>query len=1384
MLSTPRPALLSLLLLMVCFAFSLRAQNLVPNHSFEVVAPCPTLGSLLCENVAIPWKCPNDGSTDLFHACGGPWPGNQQSVPHNSQGYQQAQDGNGYAGFFCHWGTNGREYAQAQLIQPLVAGQWYNAWFYVARSESFCAIEHIGLYFSSTVMHQPGFDYFDYEPQVESDFGFIYDTMDWVIISGCFQAEGGEQYITVGNFRNDTESPLDPSCQGNLAYYYFDDIHIEEGSPPGDISFDLGDDVEACFDYEIDPDHPGPYFHWSNGTSGPTLTVDTTGTYVLTITDGCAEAVDSIHVTIAGNQPEVDLGPPSVVICEGASYSIMLNPSLQEYEWQDGSNASTYIITDPGVYSVTLDDGCAASSDEITIESLAPPQPFTLGIDIELCPGDEAELMVDASQGNIFWQDGSTNATYTIASGGTYSVTIINICGAESDQIMVTEIDVPVFDIGAPDIELCTGNNLVIQIDPALGDIEWEDGSTDAEYTILTAGNYTVTVSNACGEATDEVDVTERETPFVDLGPDLTPCAGDVIVLQPDVIDGEYDWQDHSNATEYVVTTSGAYALTISNDCGYAIDTVNVQYNPILTAPSFGPDVILCPGESLVLHANNPGATILWQDQSSADSLLVTSSGTYWVQASNACSLVTDTIVVNFNSNPPDIDLPTQLSLCNGASTTINAGITGVTYLWSDQSQLQELVVTAPGQYSLTVTNACGTDIDTVDVIDGGLAPVVDLGVDLDLCPGEQITITPTNANVTNWLWQDGSTNPTYTVSAADTIIVSVNNSCGTANDTLEVSMLPPVPTVALGMDTALCAQQTYTLSVNIPDVSVTWQDGTTDTNYTVTSPGLVYVTIANACGMSSDTIQVNALPPVPPLDLGIDQSLCPGELIVLSPGIDDVAYMWQDGSTDTFYQSTQADTIILTISNACGVSTDTVEIVESTQGPVVNLGPDIEVCEGEMVTLMSDISGVDYEWQDGSTSSQFVTAQSGTFILEVSNNCGADIDTVVVDIHGIAPVIALGPDTLLCDDAALTLHAGTDAETDVEWQDGSASESFILTDAGVYHVTATNKCGEATDTIVVSALASPEPFSLGQDTGLCPLERIVLHVPNNEHAWQWQDGSTSDSLVIVSAGMYALTVSNACGQATDAIVVSTLQSPPPFSLGPDTLLCPEETILLQVPDIDYAWQWHDGYDSPIRIVDAAGVYGLVISNSCGVESDSIVVSIDDRIPVIAIDPSILWCVDDTITLDATQAFAAGYLWSTGATSSTIVVHEPGSFHVDVTVPCMTRGADMEIVPDPDCFIQSGIYIPNVFSPNGDGINDVFSIHPGSTITMISMEGTIYDRWGNVVFASSAIPFTWDGRFGGENVMPGVYVYRVTCKYEVVGNIYEEVFTGDVTVIR
>ena len=1291
-------------------------QNLVLNPDFETYPTCPFTFEGICQMLVPPWECPTTGTSDYFNSCAAS--SSPIDVPVNALGTQAPESGNGYAGIVLrHESNQYREYLITQLTEPLAADMWYYVSFYVSPAETGCNVEHVGAYFSNTDIFVPNTLPLLFEPQIEHLGGYMNDYNSWLLIAGCFQAIGGEQYLVIGNFETDADTPMSSGCFDSYAYYYIDDVSVLAGPPPDEFTFDLGGPVDACFSYVIDPMEDGPSFQWSDGSSAPTLEVTESGTYAVTITNGCSSASDSIEVTVTGNYTPVDLGPPVVEICTGDSYTISLDPDLAEYTWHDGSHDTEYTITSSGSYAVSLDDGCLLTSDEITVEVLDEPVPFDLGDDFYLCVDDEFQFSLDPQLGDFTWQDNSSAPTFTVTEEGTYAVTISNICGMESDEINIYDLEAPFVDLGPDEQVLCNGEILEIEVDPQMGSITWHDGSTQPNFEISQPGLYAVTVTNICGTDNDQILVTVLDPPTADLGPDMQLCEGDILQLSANNIPGTYLWQDGSTGNDFIVTGSGTYSLTVSNDCGIVADTIDVNYNALVIPPDFGPDVNLCPGESIVLYAGNPTANHLWQDQSTADSLLVNTSGTYSVQVSTFCGTASDTIQVNVNADPPQVNLPSQLSLCHGETITLDAAIVGVNYLWNDNSENQQLLITTPGTYSVTVSNACGTDVDTTIILDGGPAPMVALGNDFEICFGETVILAPVFSNVDTWLWHDNSTLPTYTAAGAGTITVEVSNSCSTDYDTLVVSLLQPVPSLDLGPDTAICSGEPLLLFINTPGVSILWPDGSSSSQYSVPGPGLFYATIFNECGQSYDTILVNALPEIPALDLGTDQSLCPGEVITISPAIANVNYMWHDGSTNSSYQTTTEESIILTITNECGSNTDTLEIVESTQGPQVDLGVDIQECEGATVTIPSGISGVDYLWQDGSANAQYVTTQSGVFILQVSNNCGTDSDTILVDISGVPPAPVLGPDTTLCEGISLVLHSTADAETDVEWQDGSTALTYTISDAGVFILAESNRCGDASDTIVISYLDAPDPFTLGHDTTLCPGESIILTSPSTSFEIQWQNGS----------------------------------------------------------------------HQPMIIADQAGVYSLQLSNECGSVTDAITVDYDTRIPQLSLDSTISWCEGDIITLDATQPFVAEYLWSTGASSPSIQITSPGQYVIDISMLCNVASQNVDIIPGVDCMIPkvyNNIYIPNVFSPNDDGINDVFSVSVGSDLQVTSMHGSIYDRWGNLVYSDEAIPFIWDGYFAEEIVMPGVYVYRIKVKYIDQGVETEVVLAGDVTLVR
>ena len=254
--------------------------------------------------------------------------------------------------------------------------------------------------------------------------------------------------------------------------------------------------------------------------------------YALTITDeNCNFGIDSVEITILNSLDPIDIGPPQLSICEGEEYTVSLDPSLSVYTWQDGSHDTEYTITSSGTYSVTLDDGCSTVTDQIIIDVNTPPGFVFLGDDMVLCQGDEVTFSFDPTYGDFLWQDNSTSWTYTATTGGTYSVTITNMCGSNSDEIVLTELENPMIDIGPDEQTICDGETINILLDPDAGDILWQDGSTDFAYEISSPGFYSVIVSNECGSVVDQIYVLLMNPPVTDLGDDLEVCEGDTIHL-------------------------------------------------------------------------------------------------------------------------------------------------------------------------------------------------------------------------------------------------------------------------------------------------------------------------------------------------------------------------------------------------------------------------------------------------------------------------------------------------------------------------------------------------------------------------------------------------------------------------------------------------------------------------------------------------------------------------------------------------------------------------------------------------------------------------------------------------------------------------------------
>ncbi len=200
-----------------------QAQNLVSNSSFELLNSCSSGPSAIKNLDAPPWESPTDNTADVFDSCS-TFP--LWSVPSNFAGNQIAHSSHAYAGATFYPSP---EYLQIQLENEMVGGNVYCVSFYINLGGKVgIATKNIGVYISTLHIQSSGLGYLNnYSPQIIEP-TFIFDTLNWRLISGQYNAIGGERYLIIGQFSisaNDTMH-VNPGNTNPIAYYYIDDVNV------------------------------------------------------------------------------------------------------------------------------------------------------------------------------------------------------------------------------------------------------------------------------------------------------------------------------------------------------------------------------------------------------------------------------------------------------------------------------------------------------------------------------------------------------------------------------------------------------------------------------------------------------------------------------------------------------------------------------------------------------------------------------------------------------------------------------------------------------------------------------------------------------------------------------------------------------------------------------------------------------------------------------------------------------------------------------------------------------------------------------------------------------------------------------------------------------
>jgi len=485
----------------------------------------------------------------------------------------------------------------------------------------------------------------------------------------------------------------------------------------------------------------------------------------------------------------------------------------------------------------------------------------------------------------------------------------------------------------------------------------------------------------------------------------------------------------------------------------------------------------------------------------------------------------------------------------------------------------------------------------------------------------------------------------------------------------------------------------------------------------------------------------------------------------------------WLSDATDNNPLASPEGTITYTVTLSDGGSCEYNDstTVSVFPAPDIAAGSDIEVCGFTEVVLQAednaDLPNLVWQWsppeylQTPNSSSTLLNDFgnfSQTYIVTASNaGVCEDSDTIFVNI--LLPYFGLGPDIEYCESwGEVWLYANGPFDGVYEWSTGQTGQSITVTEEGMYWVEVTSGVCITSDTINVTLDPGPA-LNLGPDQTLCSGGSIILDAGTDAGYYQWNDFSTGQTLSVSTPGTYSVTVwdDNFNCSAFDEVVVA-VGTIPVFNIGNDVELCDEDNYQLNANIIADTYLWSTGESTTAITVSQSGNYSLTVNNNGCEGDDDIDVSFYFT-PVFSLGDDLITCDEVELTLQAAEVPGATYLWSTGETTSSIVVNDDGNYWAEVTIGPCSYSDTLLFVPTA---FEPYVFMPNIFTPNGDGKNEKF----GPVAQDIrDYQFRIYNRWGELLFETNDFEKGWHGKIDNEMASSGVYFYTIR---------YEELCTG------
>ncbi len=460
-------------------------------------------------------------------------------------------------------------------------------------------------------------------------------------------------------------------------------------------------------------------------------------------------------------------------------------------------------------------------------------------------------------------------------------------------------------------------------------------------------------------------------------------------------------------------------------------------------------------------------------------------------------------------------------------------------------------------------------------------------------------------------------------------------------------------------------------------------------------------------------------------------------------------------------------------INGACGLLRDSIKLSIDSYLPPLDLGPDLLFCPGKLNHLVATPGYKTYFWNNRSTADTLKIFTGGNYWVTATDHCG-NTHTDSINVQPFTNLaFSAGENIQICKGDTAVLMATQNYgnykwEPNIRLQFPNAANPLVTPlQTTMYRVSTQAGPGCLLIDSVTVFVKYPTPFSLGTDLTTCEGETLLLKGPEDFKRFYWNNGDTTREASVSKPGAYILKAAPDDGCLySDTLML--FNHPRPFERwDKNPVLCGGETRTFFGGNNLQQIIWNDGSNGPNLIVDKPGTYWIRVTDGYGCTySDTAIITHLKPSPAHFLPADSTICSYASWQVNALQPFSK-YEWSTGDSSRGITIKNAGVYRLKVTDDEGCVGEDDVKVMVEKC--PEGLFVPSAFTPNADGINDVFRATLLGNIQ--SFDFSIYNQYGELVFNSKDPKTGWPGTKKGKPQPTGTFIWQ--CRFQIEGKPIE-----------